>query len=187
MRYSMFFPGCSATLVGKTPTNTVQDVGFRALIESLGRVYNLRGFVFNYPDGSVTIYCGGDNKVISNFFEDIRTKRNERGIVFKIVDKIELPPDCRLPVEFLKLDTDDKIDNSRKLDKGIEILKDIKGDTSAIQGDTSALPGIKGDTSILPEIKVGIDNMNMKFDSFIHGQEGHNLRLEKILEKLAER
>ncbi len=33
---------CSATLVGKTHTNTVQDVGFRALIESLGRVYNLR-------------------------------------------------------------------------------------------------------------------------------------------------
>lgn len=170
---------CSATLVGKH-ADTVQDVGFRALIESLGRAYNLRGFVFNYPDGSVTIYCGGDNKVISNFFEDIRTKGNERGIVFKIVDRIELPPDCRLPVEFLKLDTDDKIDNSRKLDKGIEILKDIKG-------DTSILPGIKGDTSILPEIKAGIDNMNIKFDSFIHGQEGHNLRLEKILEKLAER
>lgn len=86
--------------------------------------------------------------------------------MFKIVDRKELPPDCRLPVEFLKLDTDDKIDNSRKLDRGIEILKDIKGDTS----------GIKGDTSALPEIKMGIHNLNERFDSYA-------MRLEKILEK----
>ncbi len=179
---------CSATLVGKTPhADTVQDIGFRALIESLGRVYNLRGFVFNYPDGSVTIYCGGDNKVISNFFEEIRTKGNERGIVYKIVDRKELPPDCRLPVEFLRLDTDDKIDNSRKLDKGIEILKDIKG-------DTSALSEIKGNTSSLPEIKEVMTSFvleqrehNKRMDEHNLNMDEHNLRLEKILEKLAER
>lgn len=168
---------CSATLVGKTPTNTVQDIGFRALIESLGRVYNLRGFVFNYPDGSVTIYCGGDNKVISNFFEDVRAKGNERGIVFKIVDRKELPPDCRLPVEFLKLDTDDKIDSSRKLDKGIEILKDIKG-------DTSALPEIK---EVMTSFVVEQREHNKRMDEHNLHMDEHNKHLEKILEKLAER
>ena len=80
---------------------------------------------------------------------------------------------------------------SRKLDKGIEILSDIKG-------NTSALPEVKGDTSA---IKVGIDNLNVKFGSFIVEQmehnkrmdehnlrmDEHNRRLEKILEKLAER
>lgn len=61
-------------------------------------------------------------------------------------------------------------DTNRKLDVGIGILKNIKSDTSA-----------------LPEI-------NSKFDSFIteqreHNQwmKEHNQRLEKILERLAER
>ncbi len=60
--------------------------------------------------------------------------------------------------------------SNRKLDAGVGILKDIKSDTS-----------------VLPEI-------NSKFDSFIaeqkeHNQwmKEHNLRLEKILERLAER
>jgi len=71
-----------------------------------------------------------------------------------------------------------KVQNiSRKLDIGVDILK-----------------GIKNDTSALPDIKVGIDNLNTKFDSFatrfdsyITEQQEHNQRLEKILEKLAER
>ena len=80
--------------------------------------------------------------------------------------------------------TDEDIYIGRKLDKRNELL-------TAIKGDTSVLSEIKKDTSA---IKIGIDNLNVKFDtlnakfdSFIHGQEEHNLRLEKILEKLAER
>ncbi len=68
------------------------------------------------------------------------------------------------------------IDIGRKLDKRNELLMEINM-------HTSAFPEIKGDTSA---IKVR-NNLNAKFDSFIHGQEEHNLRLEKILKKLAER
>lgn len=146
--------------MGKRPMDKVQDVGFRGLIEALGRVHSLSGMVFNYPDGSVMVYCSGDNRTISNFFKEIQIKATERGIVFDIINKKELPPDCRLPVEFLRLDTDDKIDLSRKLDRGIEILSDIKGDTS--------------------DMKMGIHDLNTKFDSYA-------MRLEKILEKLADR
>ncbi len=55
----------------------------------------------------------------------------------------------------------------RKLDVGIEVLKSIKGDTL--------------------DIKNGIESLNVKFDSFITVQMDHNKRLEKILEKLAEK
>ncbi len=108
-------------------------------------------------------------------------KRGEqRGAVIQDITRQELPFDIVLPYPFSRVLADDDIDNGRKLDKGNELLIDIKR-------DTSALPEIKGYTSILPDIKVGIDNLNVKFDSFIHGQEEHNLRLEKILEKLAEK
>ncbi len=66
------------------------------------------------------------------------------------------------------------IDIGRKLDKGNELLIDIKGDTSGI--------------------RKGIDNLNSKFDSLIteqidfnKGIRDHNLRLDKILEKLAQK
>jgi hypothetical protein len=86
-------------------------------------------------------------------------------------------------------------DIGRKLDKGNEYLGEIKGDTSA-----------------LPDMKKGIENLNVKFDSSLIEQKGynqemrehnqwmkehlikmdeynkeHNQRLEKILEKLAEK
>ena len=115
--------------------------------------------------------------IILDLLSDIRAKGTERGIVYKIVDKIELPPDCRLPVEFLKLDTDDKIDNSRKLDKGIEILKDIKG-------DTSALPEIK---EVMTSFVVEQREHNKRMDEHNLHMDEHNKHLEKILEKLAER
>lgn len=70
-----------------------------------------------------------------------------------------------------------KIDNSRKLDKGIEILRDIKG-------DTSALPEIK---EVLTSFVVEQGGHNKRMDEHNLRMDEHNLRLEKILEKLAER
>ncbi len=63
------------------------------------------------------------------------------------------------------------------LDVGIGILRNIKG-------DTSVLPEINNG---IGNINNGIENLNAKFDSFITEQRGHNKRLEKILEKLAEK
>ncbi len=90
------------------------------------------------------------------------------------IAKKEITSEVYLPQKFLKLYTDELADIGRKLDKGNELLTDIKR-------DTRILP------EILPGIKNGIENQNVKFDSFITVQMDHNKRLEKILEKLAEK
>jgi len=155
---------------GLTLAGKVQDAGFRILIEDIARLHDLKGYAFNDADGTVKMVCCGENGVIIDFFEDVRIKGDRKGILFDITDKKELPLDIPLPVNFIRLYTDELADTNRKLDVGIGILKDIKRDTSA-----------------LPEI-------NSKFDSFITEQKEHNqwmkdhsLRLEKILEKLAEK
>ena len=52
-------------------TGMVQDIGFRALIENIAKLYELRGFTFNYVDGSVKMVCTGENGVITDFLEQI--------------------------------------------------------------------------------------------------------------------
>lgn len=135
---------------------------------------------------SVVVYAGSSD--ITEFIREIKIRGERRGAVIQDIERQEIPTDIiginDLPYPFSRVLSDDDIDLGRKLDKGNELLTDPKG-------DTSVLPDIKGDTSA---IKMGIftlnskfDTLNSKFDSFIHGQEEHNLRLEKILEKLAER
>ncbi len=194
-----------------TVTGKVQNMGFRSVVEYAGRMLALSGLVFNARNGSVRIICCGEEDVIGDFFQEIRTRGEQRGAVIEDIKEQEMPF-IDLPDTFSRLFTDDDIDTGRKLDKGNDLLTDIKADTSAIRGDTS----------VLPEIKMGIDNLNVKFDSFIteqkehnqwmkdhlikmdehnikmdehnikmdeHNQwmKEHNQRLEKILEKLAER
>ena len=78
-------------------------------------------------------------------------------------------------------------DIGKKLDRRNELLVDIKA-------NTSILSEIKKDFSTLPDIKAGIDNLDAKAGSFIAEQRAHNqrmhehnLRLEKILEKLSQK
>jgi len=91
---------------------------------------------------------------IRKFFQEIRTEGEQRGAVIKDIQKREIPFDIDLPDVFSKVTTDDDVDIGRKLDKGNELLTDIKGDTSAI--------------------KTGIDALNVKFDIFIREQGEHN-------------
>ena len=181
-----------------TVTGKVQDIGFRGIAEYAGRLLDLSGLVFNARNGSVMILCRGEDSGIRDFSREIMKRGEQRGALIQDIIKQELPFDIVLPYPFSRVLSDDDIDNGRKLDKGNELLIDIKRDTSAIKSDTSALP----------EIKVGIDTLNakfdtlnMNFDSFIVEQrehnkrmdghnlrmDEHNLRLEKILEKLAEK
>lgn len=109
----------------------------------------------------------------------------------------EIAGDFDIPLRFVKLSTDEMYDIDRKLGIGNEYLKEIKHDTSTlhdIQHNTLILPDVKRDTSVLPDVKNGIDSLNTKFDSYILeqrafnvGMDKHNNRLEKILEKLAEK
>jgi len=171
-------------------TGKVQDIGFRSVVEHIGRSFGMPGLVFNAKDGSVNILCCGEDSVIDNFTQTIKVRGDESGAEIEGIKEQTLPFDIDLPDEFSKVSSDDEIDIGRKLDKGNYLLTDIKADTSGIRTDTSILPeirtdtsilpGIKSDTSILPEINGGINNLNIKFDAF-------SSKLERILEKLVDR
>ena len=181
-----------------TVTGNVRDIGFRAFVENAGRLLDLSGFVFNAKNGGVKILCRGEDGQISEFAKEIMAQGVQKGAVIKDIIRQEIPSDIELPYPFSKVFADDDIDIGRKLDKGIELLKDIKGDTSALPDIKAGISDIKTGIS---DIKTGIGTLNVKFDTFnskfdtfntkfelfIRGQEEHNLRLEKILEKLAER
>lgn len=151
-------------------TGKVQDVGLRAVIEYAGRLLNLSGLVFNAKDGSVRIICCGESSEIMEFSNEIKTRGEQRGAIIQDIKKQEIPIIIDLPYPFSRVLADEDTDIGRKLDKGNEFLKN------------------------LPDMKNGIDNLNLKFDSSIAEQRGfnqemreHNQRLEKILEKIAER
>lgn len=153
-----------------TVTGNVQNIGFRSVIEHAGRLLDLSGLVYNARNGSVQILCRGEDGDIRDFSQEIMVWGVRSGAVIQDIIRQELPIDIDLPYPFSRVLADDDIDLGRKLDRGIEILKDIKG-------DTSALPEIK---EILTSFVVEDREHNKRMDK-------HNLRLEKILEKLAEK
>ena len=185
-----------------TVTGDVQDIGFRSFIENTANSYHVRGYVFNDPDGSVKMLCGGSVESVNELFHAIQTRAPPGISIGQFVkDEIITDIDLNIPSEFLKLGTDEISDIGRKLDKGVKLLE--------------ALPDIKEGVSTLPDIKTGIDAMNMKFDVFTDEQRtfnqkmgahtkrldgyieeqrehnklmgAHNLRLEQILQKLVEK
>jgi len=170
-----------------TVTGDVQDIGFRSFIESTANSYQVRGYV-NDPDGSVKMLCSGSAESLNEFLYAIQTQvPSGVGIEQFVKDEIVTDIDLNLPPKFLKLGTDEISDIGRKLDQGVKLLE--------------ALPGIKESVNTLPDIKTGIDAMNLKFDASTDEQrtfnqemrehnklmDTHNLRLEQILQKLAEK
>lgn len=144
-------------------TGKVLDVGFRTLIEEIARFHDLKGYAFNDLDGSVKMVCCGDDTVINEFLDEVKYRGVQKGAAIEDIEKEEITQRIFLPQRFLRLYTDELADISRKLDVGVGVLKEIKRDTSA-----------------LPEIKETLS-------SFVLEQREHNKRLEKILEKLAEK
>jgi acylphosphatase len=168
-------------------TGKILDVGFRTLIEEIARFHELRGYAFNDLDGSVKMVCCGDDAVINEFLDEVRFRGVQKGAAIEDIEKEEIASQIFLPQRFIRLYTDELADISRKLDVGVGILKEIKG-------DTSALPEIRDIVGSLPDIKTEINSLNTNFDSYILEQRDfnkeirdHNMRLEKILERLAER
>src|SRR3972149_6109646 len=151
-------------------TGKVQDVGLRGVVEYAGRLLDLSGLVFNAKNGSVSILCRGEDSVIRDFSQEIKTRGEQRGAVIDDIEKKELPFDIDLPYPFSRVLSDEDIDLGRKLDIGNDFLRNINSDTIDFKKDTSTLPDIK---NIL--------------GSFVVEQREHNQHLEKILEKLTER
>lgn len=114
-----------------TVTGKVQDIGFRSVVEYVGRLLELNGLVFNAKNGSVRILCCGEDDIIGDFFHEIRSRGEQRGAVIRDIKKQEMPF-IDLPDMFSRLFTDDDIDIGRKLDKGNDLLTDIKADTAVL-------------------------------------------------------
>ena len=113
-------------------TGKVQDIGFRALIEDIAKLLGLRGFAFNDIDGSVKMVCCGETGVIHKFFNEIKVRGTQKGVIIKDIEKEELPFHVYLPEKFSRIYTDEFGDLGRKLDIGIDVLRDIKADTSVL-------------------------------------------------------
>lgn len=186
-------------------TGKVQDIGFRVLVEDIARLYDLRGFAFNDVDGSVKMVCCGENGIIDEFLEELKERGTLKGAVIDEIVKAEIPAQIYLPHRFMRLYTDELADINRKLDTGIALLNQIATNTSELP---SIKKGIESLNTKFDGLNTKFESLNTKFDSFISNFDSfigeqreqnrwmkahliemkeHNQRLEKILEKLAEK
>jgi acylphosphatase len=171
-------------------TGKVQDIGFRSIVEHIGRSFGIPGLVFNAKDGSVKILCSGEDSVIDNFTQTIKVRGTENGAEIASIKEKTLSINIDLPDEFLKASSDDENNSGRKLDKGIFLLNNIDVTLTNMSVDNKT--GFNDNKTGFNDIKTGLNNMTDMFGSFIgeqrehnRGQQDHNKRLEAILEKLA--
>lgn len=61
---------------------TVQGVGFRFTARHFARLYGLKGFVRNLPDGNVEVKVEGNREVIEKFVQDLRNEL--RGYISEV-------------------------------------------------------------------------------------------------------
>jgi acylphosphatase len=152
-------------------TGKVQDIGFRSVVEHIGRSFGMPGLVFNAKDGSVKILCCGEDNVIDNFTQTIKVRGEESGAEIDSIKERVLPFNIDLPDEFSRVSSDDDIDLGRKLDKGNLLLTTMVFDNKT---------GFNNLNLGLNDIKTGLNNLTtMMYE--------HNTRLEAILEKLVNR
>ncbi len=170
----------------------VQHIGYRGIIEGTARKLDIRGYVFNDVDGSVKIACEGVQKSIDSFLNSI--KEFARSDI-ESIEKKEVHEELYLPPVFSRVATDEYYEFSKKFDIGLDYLDGIKTDTGEIKSTlgemNSTLGEIKGSLNSMDNKLSGIDNTLGKFvtEQGEHNRwmKEHNQRLEKILEKLAER
>ncbi len=154
-------------------TGKVQDIGFRSVVEHIGRSFGMPGLVFNAKDGSVKILCCGEDSVIDNFTQTIKVRGEESGAEIEDIIEQTLSINIDLPEPFSKASSDDEIDIGRKLDKANLLLKSGFNNLN-----TDLNTGFNNVNAGLTDIKTGLNNLTtMMYE--------HNTRLEAILEKLA--
>jgi acylphosphatase len=118
MRYAL-------TIKGK-----VQNAGYRKLIEKKAKDRGLKGYVFNDADGTVKLVCEGAADRIDDFIEVIDL--HEENIFVENILKNEVAPNYPIPGVFGRIETDTPEDILRKIEKGLDTLGGIKGDTGAL-------------------------------------------------------
>ncbi|MDP3105663.1 MAG: acylphosphatase [Candidatus Methanoperedens sp.] len=172
-------------------TGKVQDIGFRSVVEHIGRSFGIPGLVFNAKDGSVRILCCGNDSVIDNFTQAIRVRGEESGTEIANIKEKTLSINIDLPDDFSKVSSDDEIDIGRKLDKANLLLKtgfeNLNTDlnTGFNQLNTDLNRGFSTLTTIMSEHNTRMDEHNIRLEAMVSGINEHNKHLEAILEKLA--
>lgn len=170
----------------------VQHIGYRGIIESTARKLDIKGYVFNDVDNSVKIVCEGSQRSVDVFLKAI--KEQSRAEI-ESIEKKEILEKIPLPHTFSRIATDEYYEFSRKFDIGLDFLEGIKTDTGEMRGSLNEMKGS------LSEIKGSLDKVNNTLESSAsdqkdfnsemrehnHWMKDHNQRLEKILEKLAEK
>jgi acylphosphatase len=150
-------------------TGKVQDIGFRSIVEHIGRSFGIPGLVFNAKDGSVKILCSGEDSVIDNFTQTIKVRGTENGAEIASIKEKTLSINIDLPDEFLKASSDDENNSGRKLDKGIFLLNNIDVTLTNMSVDNKT-----GFNNVTTDLKTGFNNVTTGLT-----------RLEAILEKIA--
>lgn len=156
----------------------VQHIGYRGIIEGTARKLDIKGYVFNDIDGSVKIACEGIQKSIDNFLNSI--KEFARSDI-ESIEKKEVHEELYLPPVFSRVATDEYYEFSKKFDIGLDFLDGIKTDTGEMKVTLGEMKGTLGD------IKGNLKSIDKTLGTFVVEQREHNKRLEKILEKLAEK
>jgi|GEM_PF-748391 acylphosphatase/Flp pilus assembly pilin Flp len=144
-------------------TGKVQDMGFRSVVEHIGRSFGIPGFIFNAKDGSVKILCSGEDSVIDNFTHTIKIRGEESGAKIKGIKELLLPFNIDLPDDFSKVSSDDEIDIGRKLDKGNLLLlggfenlnTDLNTGLNNVNTDLNT-----GFNSVNTNLNTGFNNLN---------------------------
>jgi len=149
----------------------VQHIGYRGIIEGTARKLDIKGYVFNDIDGSVKIACEGIQKSIDNFLNSIKEFAKSD---IESIEKKEVHDELFLPQVFSRVATDEYYEFSKKFDIGLDYLDGIKTDTGEMK-------------VTLGEMKGNLKSIDNTLGTFVVEQREHNQRLEKILEKLAER
>lgn len=168
-------PKCHSIIV----TGKVQDIGFRSIVEHIGRSFGMPSLVFNARDGSVKILCSGEDSVIDNFTHTIKIRGEENGAEIESIKEQILPVNIDLPDDFSKVSSDDDFDIGRKLDKANFLLK---SGFNNLNTDLNT-----GFNNLNNDLNTGFDKMTDMLGTFIVGQHDHNTRLEAILEKLVDK
>jgi acylphosphatase len=156
----------------------VQHIGYRGIIEGTARKLDIRGYVFNDVDGSVKIACEGIQKSIDTFINNIKEFAKSD---IESIEKKEVHEELYLPSVFSRVATDDYYEFSKKFDIGIDFLDEIKTDTGEMKSSLNNINNTLG-TFVIEQRE---HNQWMK--EHLMKMDEHNQRLEKILEKLAER
>jgi acylphosphatase len=189
-------------------TGKVQDIGFRSVVEHIGRSFGMPGLVFNAKDGSVKILCCGEDSVIDNFTQAIKVRGAKNGAEIADIKEKTLSINIDLPDEFSKVSSDDEIDIGRKLDKA-NLFNNLNIDLNTGFDKVNANLNT-GFDNLNTNLNTGFNNLNkdlntgfnkltdvlgsyigeqqehnIRLEAMVSGMNEHNTRLEAILEKLA--